>query len=515
VNPARPLRASSEDGAVVAEPPLAEAGRLVALNRQRLVQLPADLLGRSFAELRQAARQSVLAAARAYLQLAGEPLPPTTGLSLLMAGHQPDLFHPGVWVKNFALNSLARKTGAVPVNLVVDNDTVKSTALYVPSLDDPPRRVRVAFDQATTDVPYEERAVVDEELFASFPERMPAGWGFDPILPAFWNTVLQQQRRTALLGERLAAARREWERRWGCHNLEVPVSHVCQTEPFAWFASHLLAALPRFHAIYNECLHSHRHEHRIRSRQHPAPDLSAEGDWLEAPFWARRLGDVRRGRLMARHRRDRIELRVGETKWPTLPLGQPDRAWSSLERDGFMVRPRALTNTLYARVFLCDLFIHGIGGGLYDEVTNAIIQRFYGIEPPAFLVLSTTLLLPFARHPGRPDECRRLARELRDLHWNPQRHISLDGAAAKLALQKQAWINQQPDDRNERRERFRVLRELTDHLRQYTGEREAQVRRELASCQREVQANDVLRRRDYAFCLYPEAPLREFCRRFL
>jgi hypothetical protein len=27
-------------------------------------------------------------------------------LSLIVGGHQPELFHPGVWLKNFALNEL-------------------------------------------------------------------------------------------------------------------------------------------------------------------------------------------------------------------------------------------------------------------------------------------------------------------------------------------------------------------------------------------------------------------------
>ena len=58
------------------------------------------------------------------------------------------------------------------------------------------------------------------------------------------------------------------------------------------------------------------------------------------------------------------------------------------------VRSRALTNTLFARLFLSDLFIHGIGGGKYDELTDDLIRRFYGIEPPEFLILSATRLLP-------------------------------------------------------------------------------------------------------------------------
>ena len=86
------------------------------------------------------------------------------------------------------------------------------------------------------------------------------------------------------------------------------------------------------------------------------------------------------------------------------------------------MRSRALTNTLYARLFLSDLFIHGIGGGKYDELTDELIRRFYGCEPPEFLILSATRLLPLPAPPVRPEDHRRLVRELRDLHWNPQRH---------------------------------------------------------------------------------------------
>ena len=54
--------------------------------------------------------------------------PPTDPRGLIfLAGHQPELFHPGVWFKNFALGDLARRYQATAVNLVIDSDTVKST----------------------------------------------------------------------------------------------------------------------------------------------------------------------------------------------------------------------------------------------------------------------------------------------------------------------------------------------------------------------------------------------------
>lgn len=525
------LRVPRQDGAILAQPPLHDVPALLADNRRRLAHAGGDLLGLPFAELRRAARLSAVTAARAYLAAAGEPAPAFPTESVLMSGHQPELFHPGVWVKNFALNGLARRHGAAPVNLVVDNDTAKSTLLRVPVRREAPpgepplyHLEALPFDRWGEEAPYEERPVRDEDLFASLPGRVAAvseDWGFAPLLPAFWGEVMRQARRTPLLGERLASARRALERAWGCHNLEVPVSALCGTEPFARFACHLLVHLPRFHALYNETVRRYRHEHGIRSRNHPVPDLAASGDWLEAPFWAWRAGQERRGRLLARRVGDTLELRAGDEVWPALPLREGGAealvaAWQDLERRGFKVRSRALTNTLYARLLVADLFLHGIGGGKYDELTDELLRHFYGVEPPGYLVLSATLLLPFAEALARPRDGRPLHRELRDLDWNPQRHLEAgDAAVAALLARKREWVARDPADRAGRRERFRELQRLTRALRPFVAGRADELRRRAARCAREVETAAVLLRRDYAFCLYPEATLRPFCTRFL
>jgi hypothetical protein len=454
---------------------------------------------------------------------------------LLMAGHQPELFHPGVWVKNFALCGLAHRHGGVAVNLVVDNDTVKSTALRLPTLttDHPatkesrPYLATVPFDHWAAAEPYEEARVRDESLFRSFPDRvapLTREWGFQPLLGDFWEGMCRLEQ-TPLLGERFARGRRSLERSWGCHNFEVPVSRVCATEPFALFACHLLTELPRFHALYNSTVQAYRRQHGIRSRNHPVPDLAATDGWLELPFWAWRAGQVRRHRLLARQTGAGLELRAGEERWPTLPFDQGGSAqrlvsaWLELEKHGYKVRSRALTNTLYARLLLCELFIHGIGGGKYDELTDLLIRDFYGIEPPRYLVLSATLLLPFAGYAVRPDDCRRLGRELRDLAWNPQRHLDRadleDGGVRELAEQKRRWLAVAPSSREQRRERFRALRAVTEPLRSRMAERMRELREELERCERQLRGNAILQRRDYAFCLYPEARLKPFCVRFL
>ena len=377
----------------------------------------------------------MLAAATEYLRQAGEPVPEVRSESLIVAGHQPELFHPGVWVKNFALNGLGRAHGLTPVNLVVDNDTNKSSLLKIPAgLNVPPAHIQsLPFDHWASEVPYEERTVHNEEQFASLAERaLPyfRDWPYQPLLLDFWKEVLQQARRTPLLGERLAAARRTWERSWGCHNLEIPVSAVCRTAPFAWFATHLLSELPHFHTTYNAVVHDYRRQNDIHSRNHPVPDLAQQADWLETPFWGWRTGQERRGRLLARLQANRIELRVGGEDWPALPLParepqQSVAAFQELELRGLKIRSRALSNTLFARLFLGDLFIHGIGGGKYDELTDEICRRFYGVEPPRFLVLSATLLLPLPRPQVTPEDVKRLeAANCVICNYNPQRHFA-------------------------------------------------------------------------------------------
>ena len=50
-----------------------------------------------------------------------------------LSGHQPELFHSGVWFKNFLLSQLAMSTGGVAINFLVDNDLCRDTAIRVPT----------------------------------------------------------------------------------------------------------------------------------------------------------------------------------------------------------------------------------------------------------------------------------------------------------------------------------------------------------------------------------------------
>lgn len=511
------LRAPQQHRGILAVPPRADVPALLESNRR--------LLDSQLGHLRQQARQEVIHAACAYLRAMGEDLPKITSERLILAGHQPELFHPGVWVKNFALCGLARQHGLTPLNLIVDNDTVKSTALSFPRFRLPlqaagqsaPVLAALPFDLPAGETPWEQYTLQDRELLRSLPQRLDFPADFQPLLPDFWAEVQRQTERTPVLGEALVAARRTLERRWGCHNLELPVSLLAETPSFANFVAHLLLNLPRFHRLHNEIVQNYRRQHGLRSRSHPVPDLAREDDWLEAPFWGWRREEKHRQRLFVKKNGAELRLRAGEDRWPAWSWTREARAaLEELHRTGCKIRPRALTNTLFARLFVGDLFIHGIGGGKYDELTDELIRRFYDREPPRYLVLSATLLLPLPSFPVTAVRCRNLAQEIRDLHFNPQRHVE---AAALLGpdllAERERLLALPTGSRRQRRERCRALRSWHE---QVVGQLQLlldQRRAELQQLHLQLRANAVLRRRDYSFVLYPETLLRPFCQRFL
>jgi hypothetical protein len=523
-----PLRAPAEDGGLLAAPPLEEAGGLIAANKAALAAGPR-------AELRALARRELLELAARYHEERGEPVNFPGRETILLAGHQPELFHPGVWAKNFALAGLARRHRAAAVNLLVDNDAVKATGIRLPPSPSASRgegtgargvdlRLRtVPFDRWQGGAPWEEHRVIDRDLFARFGDEVAAAmraWGIEPIVTELWPRV-RAMVGDGPLGEGISAGRRELERARGCANAELPLSRLCQGEAFARFAALLLADLPRLVETYNAAVRDYRRRHGIKSRNHPVPDLAAEGDWHEAPLWAWRAGEGRRRRLFARARPGGLELRAGGESWPALPPPSDPAAfaegWQALAARGHKVRSRALTTTLFARLFLADLFVHGIGGAKYDELTDELIRRFFGVAPPAFLVLSATRWLPLPAPAVSPDDRRRLARRLRDLRYNPQRHLPAEPGAevAKLVLAKNELIAWSPTTPGERRERFRRLRAVNEAMAPAVSDKEEAISRQLAEVDRRLAELALLRRRDYASCLFPDGALRSFLTRLL
>lgn len=497
-----------------------------------------DVQGRPLSRVRAWARQACLQAAAEYTsQLTGAPVAgPPPDAPLFVAGHQPQLFHPGVWVKNFVLGGLSDQAGGSGLNLVVDNDTLSTTAIAVPAgTAAAPRVERIEFDEARPPQPWEDAPLLDPVRFDRFGARVceaMRAWQVTPVVAEMWPEAVAARRAAARLVDCLVRARHLQERRWGLRNLELPVSRLCGLPPFLWFASHLLAHLPRFREVHNDVLWEYRRINGVRSRSHPVPELGERDGWHEAPFWVWRAGDRRRHQVFARQVASEIVLSDGAAEFARLPLAPGreaccavevlERLWSA----GIRFRTRALTTTLFARICLGDLFVHGIGGAKYDEMTDRIITRFLGLPPPPFLVATATLRLPLKGTPSvATDEVGPLRHAMRDAACNPERH-SDQRPPDELISRKQRLIAAQQSSqalrlprrerrarRTENRERYQQFCDVRIALAPYAEDARARLQAQLAAAEQSAAARSILASREYSACLYPAGLLQELFER--
>ena len=544
------LRAPARHGETLARPEWGELAPALARNREEFGETETQVGGRLLTQLRQSARRELLTLALTYTRrFAPDATLPALSeeLPLVLTGHQPVLFHPGVWAKNFAASRLAGEVGGIAVNLVVDNDTRGSVGVSVPILaDGRVTRGQINYDVPQPSLPWEEATVVDRELFRSFPQRVAEAlrpWGIEPLLTSYWPEVVTSVEQGERLVDALASARNRLERRWGLSNLEVPLGAVCQTEAFHWFCADLLCRLPEVHRVYNDTVTQYRVVNRVRNAQHPVPNLKSEGETLEAPFWVWKPGERKRGRLFARAVDGAILLTDGERDVATLPMPASGdlccaaRELARLAATGWKLRTRALTTTLFARVFLADLFVHGIGGAKYDEMTDRLIAKLYGLPAPTFLTLTTTVHLPLVplaaseEQSGElaaatPEDVARVESQIRQLEFHPEefldsdtRRVRADLIAEKRALAAEQLASEpwrraasvspgvrQPDGSG--RTRCQRLRELNGLLFSGLEPRRDDLVRELGLLRAELQATRVLKSREFSFGLFPETTLR-------
>jgi len=527
----RRFRAPQEDGQTLVEPPWRALPEVVERNRRHLAEMRGDMQGRSLADLAAAARRSLLQHAIAYTrQYRDVPRDlvdraAAVATPLVLSGHQPELVHPGVWYKNFLLGQLAERVGGIGVHLLIDSDLCRSASIRVPTgTPDEPRVESVPLDQPAAELPYEQRGLVDRATMKSFPHRVAQllkPLVPDPVVNELWPHVLRCLDEEPNLGLCLAQGRHRLEGEWGNVTLELPQSAVCQLPEFGWFAAHLLANLPRFWAAHNESLADYRMAHRLRGHAQPVPDLAEIDGWLEAPFWIWSDDDPERRPLFARQEDDRLLVTDRERRTIDFSLTADGDATDAAEQladlaeRGVKIRTRALATTLFARLCLSDMFLHGIGGAKYDQVTDAIAKRFYGFALPELAVVSATLRLPIEhRHTDQAAQ-RSLKQQLRDLEFHPERFALVDGSVpvdalphvAELVARKQQWIDTPKTEQNARQRHHEIVT-VNEALYPHVAHLRAQIERQLNDIERRYHAVAILESREYAFCLFPREPLQ-------
>jgi hypothetical protein len=327
-------------------------------------------------------------------------------LPLVATGHQAELHHPGVWAKNALIDAAATALGGRAVHFAIDTDAPKHLQLRwpggsIPLTDDP---MATQAEWAGLVAPPSPAHLRDVERSIS---ETASHWNFEPTIGMF----LASMRRLALGSSNLALALTDalhgldWD--LGLRYDALLVSPILQAEPYLLFAHHLLARAGELAVQYNAALARFRSRNKIKNSGRPMPDLRHSADECEVPFWLDSLTCGMRARAAVVRSGDSWALQAGEDEFPFHPAIDGWEAATKLlfwlRKHGLRLSPRALTLTWVLRLLVVDHFVHGIGGGQYDQVLDDLIASYLGSEPPRFSVTTATLYFPDAV--GKPRVC--------------------------------------------------------------------------------------------------------------
>ena len=281
---------------------------------------------------------------------------------IVMTGHQPGYWHPGILVKYLASSELATVAGGVSAHFVVDQDEVDPFAVEVPvrpiggALSS--RTVRLASELpaglALASVPPVRTLAVDPSIEFAVPE-------MEARLERIASALASHSGESSAAKQAVRA------------NAEL-LAPVLDDRPTV-FASELHKT-----TLFNELV-----EKMIES---PSLVVSAYNDAV------RSVPEARLTPLAVNDDEEMYELPL----WSIAPGTARKRVYhhelESIDRSS--LAPRALLATAMMRLAGCELFVHGTGGAVYDKATERWIGAWLSARLAPSVSVTADVRLPLS-----------------------------------------------------------------------------------------------------------------------
>lgn len=316
---------------------------------------------------------------------------PATG-PLVMSGHQPQVWHAGVLAKYIAADRCARACDGHAAWLVVDHDEIDPGSLWYPAIgpEGIARRVDITLGKGAGTANSQR---VMQPPCGEHPRPAPR---FEDRFSHVLETLMHAGSRSRNAAEQVALA------------YEPLLRGITPPLPLVMASS--LSTTPLFRALVD----------RMIAR----PDACIESyNAAAAGVPEARIRPLEQGELPLWRLDQGTRTSIRATDLPAI-------AHESLA-------PRALLMTAVVRMGLCDLFIHGTGGEIYDRVTDRWIQAWLGddVRLAPCVMITATLLPDLPARQDSPERQLNMVRQrARSLLFDPSLVGDKAAAASKAAL---------------------------------------------------------------------------------
>ena len=533
------FKAPQKNKQIILSPSGDKIGSLLEENKKIFSQYSFKIFSQPFKGVRENSRKGVVKEALKFSKKFDPDIEEkinSTYQYIIQSGHQPVFFHPGIWIKNIFLNELLKSPlldKCLGLNIILDNDICKDLNLSLPVLSSNGNlkleKVNFLSSALTPNLPFEEYPCPSLELITKFnrdiihrlklleSENKDSLNNFKNFAQCLENSsrFCSRNYKKANLGEFLSLARRFYEKEIEPTYLEISFSQICDSDEFLSFFLEITKNIETFSKIYNNKLDEYRKLFKIRNRAHPSPNLIIKENLIEAPFWIWRDRDQRRKIFILREEEKNYLYNDSYGKIFLIEKDDVKSLFSLktlLKERGLKIRPKALLLTLYNRLFISDLFIHGLGGAKYDLVTDEIIREFFKVEPPHFLVASCTLYPDFKSSPATSDfKISALKKKIRDLEFNPERYINElpltkkeknqigELAEKKIELIKKIKGVSSPIEKREISEEIKGINNL---VREKTKPLKCELSKKLAEEGKKMKQSKVYTFREFPYCFF-------------
>jgi len=247
--------------------------------------------------------------------------------------------------------------------------------------------------------------------------------------------------------------------------------------------------------------------------------VDGEAGGVETPFWLTGRDGRRQPLSVSRQGKETIRIAAADRDLGALDPTSGDRVEQLtrlLERSGYLLRPRAVTLTLFTRMILADWFVHGVGGAGYERIGDYLFERYYGRRPPPVALATCTMTLPpDGSFSGLIDGTCQVKHELRTLQHHPERYLpeplAKEEPVATLVHRKRAALNRANDrslPHDQRKSAWLEITRVNLELLPYARRAADGPRQRLVEAERRARSEKVRACREYFFGLFPEPQLR-------
>ena len=505
------LKVPENDGEFFCSHNLTDIPPLLKSNQELIDSYSFKIAGVSYSEFRKIAETEILnSLTDGNVDLVPRPY--------IVTGHQPGLCHPGIWIKNFLADKLARENKGTAFDIIIDYDCSNEIGCSILTWNEKIRRKKEILIKLNPRQPFECCSVPDSDKFRDFYQKIQAGLQSFPI-----NTVIKyvevffQKGKSALsssknLAEFLVKTKKGYEASEGLQYFDIMLSRICKTRSFLLFTLHIAQDIKRFHDIYNQLLEKHRISHKLRYKANPFPDLKKDADKYEIPFWC--INDNKRKPAWVIHEGSCISIYGEDICLFRYKKGDCDRAIKIIREEKINLRPKAVLLTLFFRLFFSDIFIHGISGGKYDEITDGIMEKYYDIKPPHFITASLTLFpdLPIDRI--QINDVENLKTIIRNIKHKPEIfEDKVEGQEAKekfkkLTEEKNKLFQQKPS-KKEKKDHYCKLKTVTEELSRFLDNYYLKVNDQLRIAEEKEHDNQTACFREFPYFFYDINKIKE------